>query len=309
MIASGSVRTDSIWSAAKTREHAESFARKAARVVPGGKNLSGKTPVLFEIVDSRGVPLDQVPGSNTFDEIAIPTGERMQVVDSFRNPDGVLVVKLRGGKPTLDDLATAAKPEVALKVEERDAFRNALKGTAEPTNSVKQRIKTDVAEEAGVGRELGLIQKLRDRQDYRKLLGSAFSGISVGPGRIGNKFLSSNQMLRGVPFLKALSGGLPPKAGQVSMEASDQLVDLVDRAIAGHGSWKGRGERIMDEMVPDLPGGNLFHLRGGQASRPVGALLGKETDPGPDLTDEERQVAMAVIKNLVAMQGAQKKAQ
>jgi hypothetical protein len=207
-------------------------------------------------------------------------------------------------------LAEGRTPKVQMTATERGRARDTIRSVGDVDNLARSTAVMDAGERAGVGGNLKLIQKLRDRQDWKKLLGEAFSGISVGPGRIGNKFLSANQMLRAVPTLKSLSGGLP-NVGKSTVEASDQLVNLLDKAMSeagGAGARKALGNQIMDDMVPELPGG-LLRLRGGQAARATGAANRQEKDSGPNLTDEEREVAMAVIRNLQNLYGDERKAQ
>jgi hypothetical protein len=214
------------------------------------------------------------------------------------------------GEDELIALAEGKTPKVQMTATERGRARDTIRSVGDVDNLARSTSVMEAGERAGVGGNLKLIQKLRDRQDWKKLLGEAFSGISVGPGRIGNKFLSANQMLRAVPTLKSLSGGLP-SVGKSTVEASEQLVNLLDKALSeagGAGARKALGDKILDDMVPELPGG-LLRLRGGQAARATGAANRRERDPGPKLTDEEREVAIAVIRNLQNLYGDERKAQ
>jgi hypothetical protein len=294
MIAKGEVKNDSIWSAAREKDYALGFAKKAA--------VKGRHSVVFEIDSRSAVPLDNIPGSETFDELAIPIGERFKVTDSYRNPDGLLVVKLSKPYPSLDDLATADRPKVSLDYDQRQTAKQSLMNIGNPGGNLPKKLA--VATEAGVGKQVGDIVKLRDRQNYRQLLGGAFQGISAGPGRIGNKYIKSAQLLRAVPTLKSLGGGLGKPGRLPAMEASDELVSLIDRYTSDLGSGEGRahvGKRIMSEMVPEA---RALNLRGGQTARPTGALMHDEKAKGAPLTPEEAAVASAVIRELLKQERA-----
>jgi hypothetical protein len=215
------------------------------------------------------------------------------------------------GEEELMALAEGKTPKVLMTATERGRARDTVRSVGDVDNLSRSTAIMDAGERAGVGGNLKLIQKLRDRQDWRKLLGEAFSGISVGPGRIGNKYLSANKMLRAVPTLKSLSGGLP-RTGKPQMEASDQLVNLLDKALAEAGgaeSRKALGDQILDKMVPELPGGALLRLRGGQPARSLGAITNDETGKSPELSDEDREVVMAIIRKLQTDYGTERKAQ
>lgn len=288
MVARGEVKSDSIWSAAKDQDYAAEFAKKSAN--------KGRQGVVFEIDSRSAVPLDDIPGSNTYNEAAIPIGENFQIVDSFRGPDGTMVVKLKRNYPSADDLATADQPKVKLDFDERRAGVKSLMDAGNPGGNLPKKLA--VAEEAGVGKEVADIVRLRDRADYRRMLGQATRGVTAGPGGMGNKFLSSAQLLRLVPAMKSLGGGLR-KTGLPPMEASNELVSLIDRYVSDLGTRGGRQHvagRVMGEMVPEA---RVMNLRGGQPARFTGAATRDENGDSAKLSPEEEALARAVIKNLL----------
>jgi hypothetical protein len=288
MVAKGEIRSDSIWSAAKDQDYAAEFAKKSSN--------KGRQGVVFEIDSRSAVPLDDIPGSNTYNEAAIPIGENFRIEDSFRGPDGMMVVKLKRNYPSADDLATADSPKVKLDFDERRAGVKSLMDAGSPGGNLPKKLQT--AEAAGVGKEVADIIRLRDRADYRRMLGSATRGVSAGPGGLGNKFLSSAQLLRLVPAMKSLGGGLG-KTALPPMEASDQLVSLIDRYVSDLGTHGGRAhvaDRVMGEMVPEA---KVMNLRGGQPARFTGAANRDEKGDAAKLTPEETALAKAIIKNLL----------
>jgi hypothetical protein len=98
--------------------------------------------------------------------------------------------------------------------------------------------------------------------------------------------------------MKSLGGGLG-KTGLPSMEASEQLVSLIDRYVSDLGSHGGRKHvagRVMGEMVPEA---KALNLRGGQPARFVGAATRDEKGDAAKLTPEETALAKAIIKNLL----------
>lgn len=291
MIAKGEIKSDSIWSAAKDQDYATEFAKKST-----GKGRQG---VVFEIDSRSAVPLDDIPGSNTYNEAAIPIGESFRITDSYRGPDGTMVVKLKRNYPSADDLATADTPKVKLDFTERRAGVRGLMDAGSPGGNLPKKLET--AQAAGVGKEVADIVRLRDRADYRKMLGQATRGVTAGPGGMGNKFFSAAQLLRLVPAMKSLGGGLG-KTGLPAMEASDELVSLIDRYISDLGSHGGRehvANRVMGEMVPEA---KALNLRGGQPAKIVGASTRNEKGDDAKLTPEESAVAKAVIRQLLKLQ-------
>ena len=288
MIAKGEIKSDSIWSAAKEQDYAAEFAKKSAN--------KGRQAVVFDIDSRSAVPLDEIPGSNTYNEAAIPIGESFRIEDSYRGPDGTMVVKLKRNYPSAEDVATADSPKVKLDFDQRRAGVKSLMETGSPGGNLPKKLET--AEAAGVGKEVADIVRIRDRADYRRLLGSATRGVTAGPGGLGNKFLSSAQLLRLVPAMKSLGGGLG-KTGLPSMEASDQLVSLIDRYVSDLGTHGGREHvagRVMGEMVPEA---KALNLRGGQPARIAGAARRDEKGDAAKLTPEETALAKAVIKQLL----------
>lgn len=199
--------------------------------------------------------------------------------------------------PAPDDSARAAlaestEPNVQLPLEHEKAFLGSLQSAGKPGRSLETKAQARLAERSGVPKEYDLIKKMRARQDYRKLLAQAMNGVSLGSGGMGNKFFSSNQLLRAVPALRSLGGGLP------KMEASDQLVDLLDRHLSQQ-AGKGRaatGDRVMSEMVPEA---KALNLRGGQPARFAGASTRNEEGDDAKLTPEETALAKAIVKNLL----------
>ncbi len=206
--------------------------------------------------------------------------------------------KLPGGAPddlSRDALAESTEPNVQLDPDQEKAFLRGIQDVGVPGKSVETKAKERLASRSGVSKEVDLIKKMRARQDYRKLLGQAMNGVSVGSGGLGNKFLSTNQFLRAVPGMRSLAGGLP------KMEATQDLVDLVDRHLAQQ-AGQGRaatGDRILDEMVPEA---KALNLRGGQPAKTVGAVNRNEKGDDAKLTPEESAVAKAVIRQLIKLQ-------
>jgi hypothetical protein len=279
IISDGTVTSDSVWSAAKDRSYAEGFASKAAK--------RGREPVVFEIEGPAGVPLDQIPGSNTFQELGIPVGERFNVLDSYRDQNGALVVKLGSTRPTADDMTTAAKPKARLDFPQRSEFKGKILGTADPANAVSSEKLKALAERAGVLNNIKDIQRLRDSQNWKQYLGRIINGISVSPGGGGGSYVKSNQLLRAAPTLKSLSGGLP------EMEASPQAVEAVDK--------------LLRNLVPEVKLGEVsIAARGGQSARPAGAINSRDGEKKlrDDMTEEEAQFALQVIKNILATEGS-----
>lgn len=272
LIASGKVKSDHLWSTSKSEDHALAFAKK-------GK--SGE-PVLFTIEGSSGVDLDGVPGLNTFDEVAVPTGRNFKVTDSYRGKDGILRVKLSDGTrgPMGDEvqaMAEGAEPQVRIRAEDYQNFKSNIIGTANPENAITSEKILGLARRSGLDNEKAIrdIQRLRDAQNWKQYLGRAISGVSSH----GGTYLRMNNLLRATPTLNSLSGGLP------KMEASKEAMDVVDRFLA--------------EAVPSWRG---IHSRGGQSARPAGlAASDRKQKPRDSLTDEEAQFASAVIKNLMEM--------
>lgn len=291
MIAKGEIKSDSIWSAAKDQDYAAEFAKKSSN--------KGRQGVVFEIDSRSAVPLDDIPGSNTYNEAAIPIGENFRITDSYRSPDGTMIVKLQRNYPSADDLATADTPKVKLDFSERRTGVRSLMDAGSPGGNLPKKLQ--VATDAGVGKEVADIVRLRDRADYRKMLGAAVRGVSAGPGGLGNKFISSAQLLRLVPAMKSLGGGLG-KTGLPAMEASDEMVSLIDRYVSDLGTHGGRehvAKRVMGEMVPEA---KVLNLRGGQPAKTVGAFARNEKGDDAKLTAEESAVAKAIIRQLLKLQ-------
>jgi hypothetical protein len=273
LVASGKVKSDHLWSTSKDEGHAEAFAKKG----------STGEPVVFAIDGSSGVDLDTVPGLNTFDEVGIPTGRQFQIVDSFRDKSGVLRVKMSDGTrgPAGDEVSAMAEgvsPQARLRAEDYEGFKGRILGTADPKNAIVTDKILGLARRAGLGSEESIknIQRLRDAQNWKQYLGRAISGIGSG----GGTYVRMNNLLRTVPSLNSLSGGLP------KMEATPSAVDVVDR--------------FLEQAVPSWRG---VHLRGGQSARPAGTLAsGGDAKPRDNLTQEEAEFAAAVIKNLRDME-------
>lgn len=272
LIASGKAKSDHLWSTSKDEGHALAFAKKQG----------GGEPVLFTIEGSSGVDLDNVPGLNTFDEVAIPTGREFKVVDSYRGKDGVLRVKLSDGTrgPMGDEvtaMAESAAPQARIRAEDYEGFKGRILGTADPKNAIVSEKILGLARRSGLDNEQSIrnIQRLRDAQNWKQYLGRAITGI----GSSGGTYVRSNNLVRAVPTLNSFSGGLP------KMEASQQAVDVIDR--------------FLEQAVPSW---RVLHSRGGQAARPAGTIAsGGDGKPRDNLTEEEAQFAAAVLKNLKDM--------
>lgn len=179
-------------------------------------------------------------------------------------------------------IAESVPPEVKFGPNEREGFVNRIASSGNPENSVRFEQFRDLAAREGLGNgeKLLALKKLRATQNWKKYLGRAINGISDS----GNTYLRANQLLRAVPTLKSVSGGMP------KMEASDEAVDIVDR--------------FLENSVPSWRPANL---RGGQGAKAAGSInhRGKETKTRDDMTDEEARAALAIIKNLVALEGNQ----
>ena len=177
-------------------------------------------------------------------------------------------------------LAESATPEVGFGPNEKEAFTGRIASSGDPENAIRFEQYRDLAAREGLGNgeKLKMLRQLRAAQNWRQYLGRAIGGVGSG----GNAYIRANNLLRLVPTLKSISGGAPP------VEATDQAVKLVDSFLANAvPSWKAAG------------------LRGGQAARPAGAISqrGKETQVQDNMSDEEAQAALTIIKNLLAMQG------
>ncbi len=195
-------------------------------------------------------------------------------------------------------LAEGTEPNVQLPLEHEKAFLQSLQGAGKPGRGMETKAQQRLAERSGVSKEYGLIKKMRARQDYRKLLAQAMNGVSIGSGGVGNKFFSTNQLLRTVPTLKSFGGGLP------KLEATDELVNLLDRHLSEQ-SGQGRAsmaDRIMDEMVPEA---KALNLRGGQPTKLLGATRRDEKGDEAKLTPEESALARALIRELMKMETGQ----
>ncbi len=281
MVSAGRIKTDSIWSTSKDSEHALSFAKKAG---------NGE-PVLFEVEGSSGVSLDQVPGLNTFDEVVVPTGKEFKVVDSYRGDDGVLRVKVSDGtrSPDASDVAALAEstaPQASLNSEQTQAFRGKMLGVADTKNAEGSEKLIRLAARSGIPENMSMIRKLRASQNWNNLLGRSVAGLARGNGGMAG-FIEA-QALRGVPALKSLSGGLPNPGGLPDLGASSKAADLVDR--------------FLEQAVPEAP---VANLRGGQSARPLGAINSRTEKKKlrDDMTDEEAQFALQVIKSILAIEG------
>ncbi len=187
---------------------------------------------------------------------------------------------------SLQALAEGAPPKVKLTADETQGFQNVLRSVAEPDNLARTNKVMEMAERAGVSDKLRLIQKLRDAQDWKQLLGRVIEGIGVSKGGSAGGYVKANQLLRAVPTLKSISGGLPNPGGKPPTEATDKAVQLVDKFLA--------------EAVPE---GKALNVRSGQGARASGALKRKDKGIRDTMTDEEAQFALTVIRNVLDMEG------
>lgn len=283
IVSKGQVRADNIWSTSKSQDHALAFAKKGN---------SGE-PVLMEIEGSSGVSLDAVPGLNTFDEVAVPAGKPFKITDSYRNKDGVLVLKMTDGTrgPTGDEalaLAESSSPKAGLDFTQQATLKGKVLGAKDPANYESTRKLQQLAERAGIPENIRNIQRLHDAQNWKALLGKAIQGIGAGiKGNMGAKFSPEALALRAVPSLKSLSGGLEKTP---RMEASPEAIDLV--------------ERFLEQAVPSWRGANL---RGGQAARTSGAIgdRKKKAQVRDTMSDDEARFAANVIKKVLEMESVQ----
>ena len=78
----------------------------------------------------------------------------------------------------VEDAATADSPKVKLDFDERRAGVKSLMEAGSPGGNLPKKLQT--AEAAGVGKEVADIIRLRDRADYRRMLGQATRGVSAG---------------------------------------------------------------------------------------------------------------------------------
>jgi hypothetical protein len=272
LIASGKTKSDHLWSTSKDENHAAAFSKKGSK----------GEPVLFSIEGSSGLDLENVPGLNTFDEVAIPTGRSFKVTDSYRDKDGILRIKLTDGTrgPTGDEVSAMAEgtePQVRIRAEDYDGFKGRILGTADPKNAIVSEKILGLARRSGLDNEEAIrnIQRLRDAQNWKQYLGRAISGIGSG----GGTYVKMNNTLRAVPTLNSVSGGLP------KMEATKEASDVIDR--------------FLEQAVPSW---RALHVRGGQAARPAGSIATKRDEkPRDTISEEEAQFAAAVLKNLMDM--------
>lgn len=281
IISKGEARADNIWSTSKSQDHALAFAKKSGE----------GEPVLMEIQGSSGVSLDAVPGLNTFDEVAVPAGKPFKLIDSYRNKDGVLVLKMTdGSRGPLGNEATAlaesSGPRAGLDFTQEATFKGKILGAKDPANYESTSKIQQLAVRAGIPENIKNIQRLRDAQDWKGLLGKAIQGIGAGAkGNVGAKFGLESIALRTVPTLNSISG-----AGMPKVEASEKAVDLVDR--------------FLKEAVPSW---RVLAARGGQAARPAGAISSRD-DKKPvrdTMTEEEARFAANVIKKILEMESVQ----
>jgi hypothetical protein len=171
-------------------------------------------------------------------------------------------------------LAESLPPKAAFGPGERDVFVGRIASSVNPENAVRFEQFRDVAARGGgdSGEKLLALKQLRATRNWKQYLGRAVNGISGS----GGTYLRANNLLRLVPAMKNLGGGLP------KMEASRALEDVVDR--------------FLDKSVPNW---KAMNLQGGQPARFVGAATRHEKDTGDPLTEEESAVARAIIKRLL----------
>lgn len=188
------------------------------------------------------------------------------------------------GADELAAMADSAEPKVRLTADRREGFKSKILGTSDPKNAIVSEKLQRLAARAGIPENIPMLQKLRDAQDWKQMLGRAISGVSSG----GGTYLRTAQLLRTVPTLKSLSGGLDNPGGLPKMEASPQAEALVDKFLA--------------QAVPEA---RVANLRGGQAARPGGAYGSRDDEKKlrDDMTDEEAQFALKVIKSILATEG------
>jgi len=187
-------------------------------------------------------------------------------------------------------LADSVTPDVRLPGANDKAFRSAIRNSGEPDNLVTNKKIMQLAERSGVSDKLEMIKKLRDAQDWKKLLGKAISGIGVGRGGVGGSFIHTGQLLRAVPTLKSVAGGLENPGALPQFEASDKAAELVDRFLA--------------QAVPEA---KSLNVRGGQAARGTAGFHDKEQRIHDTMTPEEAQTAIAILKNVVDLGGGKVK--
>lgn len=237
----------------------------------------------FKLRDSRG----NVKTNSDYSAMKTELSERQHKFNEENERLGLPMEVKVGPQP-----ATAGDnpPNVRLSPTEDDKFVRGIQGAGSPGKSIQTKAQERLAGKSGVAKEYALIKKMRARGDYRKMLGQAMHGISAGPNGISNKYLSSNQLLRLVPALKSFGGGL-------EVEATDELVDLLDRYLeeqAGRGR-EALGNRVMRDMVPEA---KALNLRGGQPAKLLGSARRDEKGDSAPLTPEERALVGALVKKL-----------
>ncbi len=88
------------------------------------------------------------------------------------------------------------------------------------------------------------------------------------------------------------------------MEATDKLVDLVDRHISTQsgGGRTATGDRVLNEMVPEA---KVLNLRGGQPSKFIGPSSREEKGDDASMSPEETALVKALIRELMKLESAQ----
>jgi hypothetical protein len=177
-------------------------------------------------------------------------------------------------------LADSMPPRVKFGPNQRETFVERIATSGNPEGSVRFDHFRDLAALAGDGssEKLMALKQLRATQNWKQYLGRAINGISPS----GGTYLKMNNLLRTVPTLRSLSGGLP------KFEATDQVTDIVDR--------------FLESSVPSW---GPLNLRGGKPAKFTGAATRDEKGDAAKLTPEETALARAIVQKLLQSQKAQ----
>lgn len=208
-------------------------------------------------------------------------------------------------------LAEGAGPEVQAGPNTRANVANSLKRAAQvsaPNPQLEKILRVGKRAGIDIDRGLEILRKIQDRGDYRKLLSQATSGLTVGPGGLGNKFLSQNQLLRLVPSLKGLAGGRPTPPTVEPTGMLDQVFEELLRGKTVNNSevlgsaTKNLGDEVMDKFVPEL-GGGILKLGGSKFPSSAASVTkrGKEESFLQKLTPQEQKLLVEIIGNLAEM--------
>lgn len=176
---------------------------------------------------------------------------------------------------TPEELVSQQRPEVRLNPAQVRSFGSAIEGTGGLANSGSRKLIKSLAERTGPEylKKVEQLEQLLDAGDIKKALGRGMEGLNVRTEGMSG-ILRREQLLRLVPTLESLSGGLPraPK-----MEATDAAV------------------KRFREFIPTL---KAAAMRGGNPARAVGAGESEQPKGMPKFSDEEAEFWLKVVDKL-----------